>query len=86
MGSTNVKHAAVAFGISLSLYIILSLLRMFSFGLFIIILLIIEGLYLIVCSFKGKHPSRHRNPFHIYGLLLTVILIVLDGKLLHILQ
>lgn len=86
MSKTNAKHTAAAFGISLSLYIILSILRMFSFGLFIIIILIIEGLYLIVCSFKGKHLSRYSNPFHMYGILLTVILIVLDGKLLHILQ
>ncbi|HCM15578.1 MAG TPA: hypothetical protein DHW79_06495 [Candidatus Cloacimonas sp.] len=86
MNKTNVKHTAAAFGISLSLYIILSLLRMFSFGLFIIVILIIEGLYLIVFSFKGKQPSRYSNPFHIYGILLTVILIVLDGKILHIIQ
>jgi hypothetical protein len=86
MSKTNAKHIAAAFGISLSLYIILSLLGMFSFGLFIIIILIIQGFYLIVCSFKGKHPSRYSNPFHMSGILLTVILIVLDGKLLHILQ
>lgn len=86
MNKTNVKHTGSAFGISLSLYVILSLLKVFSFGLFIIIIIFIEGLYLNVRSLRGKHPSGYSNPFHIYGLLLTVIFIVLDGKLLHIIQ
>jgi|LSQX01.1.fsa_nt_gb hypothetical protein len=86
MKRKNLKSTFAAFATTLLLYIILSLFRVFSFERLFLISIFMEAIYMIIRVLVDKNSPNQRNPSHIYGLLLTVILISLDKILLHIFQ